>query len=71
VSPTAAYWSPTVLREDTRIPARTTDLTSYEFHSPIGEPVVVEARLIVRRAFRPLADQKGWDVPDILITMWP
>ena len=34
---------------------------------PLGGPVGVEARLIFRRAFKLLADQRGWDVPDILM----
>ena len=68
VSPTAAYWNPTVLREDTRIPALVTDVTHYEFRAPSqGQEVVVEAKLIFRRAFKLLAEQKGWDIPDILM----
>ncbi|MEE8362525.1 MAG: hypothetical protein V3S18_00480, partial [Dehalococcoidia bacterium] len=68
VSPTPAYWNPTVLVEDTRIPARATDTTRYEFRAPAGAgPVTISARLIFRRAFKELAEQKGWDDPDILM----
>ncbi len=68
VSPTAAYWNPTVLREDTRIPAKTTDVTNYEFLVPSSSgEVVIETKLVFRRAFKSLAEQKGWDVPDILM----
>jgi hypothetical protein len=69
VSPTAAYWNPTVLREDTRIPAHGQDLSTYEFRAPphTEGPVHVTARLIFRRAFQTLIQQKTWDVPDILM----
>jgi len=68
VSPTAAYWRQTRLRSDTRIPAKETDVTHYEFRAPNGGgPVTVKARLIFRRAFKTLANQKSWNVPDILM----
>ena len=69
VSPTAAYWNPTVLREDTRIPALGRDVSEYEFVAPcdVG-PVRVTAQLIFRRAFKSLAKQKGWNTDDILMT---
>jgi nitrate/TMAO reductase-like tetraheme cytochrome c subunit len=68
VAPTAAYWNPTVLREDTRIPALASDVANWGFEEPsIGGPVKVTARLIFRRAFRALQKQKSWDTPDILM----
>ena len=67
ISPTAAYWRQTVLREDTRIPALATDVTYYEFLAPEGGPVTIEAKLIFRRAFKLLMDQKSWDSPEILM----
>jgi hypothetical protein len=68
VSPTAAYWNPTVLREDTRIPALGQDVSEYEFAAPsdVGS-VKVSARLIFRRAFKSLARQKNWNTDDILM----
>ncbi|MEE8443469.1 MAG: hypothetical protein V3S37_06945 [Dehalococcoidia bacterium] len=50
------------------LPARATDVTQYEFLAPPfpGE-VNIEVELIFRRAFKSLAQQKGWDVPDILM----
>ena len=45
---------------DTRIPALATDTTRYAFRAPTGGRVRVRARLIYRRAFRALADAKGW-----------
>ncbi len=68
VSPTVAYWRPTVLRSDTRIPAQAVDSTDYEFRlPPDGGPVVVTAKLVFRRAFRQLAVQKAWNTPDVLM----
>lgn len=67
VAPSAAYWRQTVIREDTRIPARATDMTRYQFRAPESGPAIVEARLVFRRAFKPLSDVKGWQVPDIVM----
>jgi mono/diheme cytochrome c family protein len=68
VSPTAAYWRQTRLKADTRIPAKGVDITHYEFRAPReGGPVAIKARLLFRRAFKKLADQKSWNVPDILM----
>lgn len=68
VSPTAAYWSPTVLREDTRIPALGKDVSEYDFLAPAaGGAVRVAANLFFRRAFRQLSNWKQWNDPDILM----
>ena len=68
VAPSIAYWRQTKIIEDNRIAARKTDSSSYEFQAPSGDgPVTVTARLIFRRAFKQLAEQKGWDNPDILM----
>ena len=46
---------------DNRIPALTTDTTSYTFSPPPGGgDIAVRARLIYRRSFRFLTDAKGW-----------
>ncbi len=66
VSPTAAYWNPTDIASDTRIAARETDRSRYEFAAN-GGPVTIEATLIFRRAFKELAEHKGWDDPDIVM----
>ncbi len=68
VSPTIAYWRQTTILSDNRLGARKTDLSNYEFKtSEGGGPVTVTAKLIFRRAFIALSEQKGWDVPDILM----
>jgi mono/diheme cytochrome c family protein len=68
ISPTAAYWNPTILREDSRIPALGSDVTHYEFRAPpAGGPVHVNAKLIFRRAFKSLGEMKSWGTRDILM----
>jgi hypothetical protein len=66
-APTGAYWRPVTVVEDTRLAALTTDTTRYTFDAPADEVVTVDVRLIFRRAFAELAQQKGWDDPDILM----
>ena len=68
VWPTIAYWNPTRVREDTRIPARATDVTRYVFEAPAEPgPVRLQGRLVFRRAFRELARRKKWRDADITI----
>jgi hypothetical protein len=67
-TPSFAYWRPTRLISDNRIPALATDESSYAFALPLDtEGVTVEARLYLRRAFITLMDLKAWDTPDILM----
>jgi len=66
VTPTGAYWNPTRLVSDNRIPAMGSDTTRYVFESKPGK-ILVSVELLFRRAFLELMDQKGWDVPDILM----
>lgn len=66
--PTYAYWRPTLLVSDNRIPALDTDETTYVFAIPTGtDGVNVAVRLYLRRAFIELMDLKGWNTPDILM----
>jgi hypothetical protein len=65
ISPTGAYWNPTRVLSDNRIPALGSDTTRYRFAMPDDGPVGVEVRLLFRRAFLELMAQKEWDVPDI------
>jgi hypothetical protein len=67
-SPTGAYWNPTRVLSDNRIPALETDSTSYRFSAPKEGPVTLEVELVFRRAFIELIEQKGWDAPDIIIS---
>ncbi len=70
VTPTGAYWNPTRVLSDNRIPAMGSDTTAYVFEtSEVSKTseVYVVVKLIFRRAFIELMDQKGWDVPDIVM----
>jgi hypothetical protein len=67
IMPSGAYWNPTRVVEDTRIPALETATSTYVFEAPDAGEVTIEAELIFRRAFYELMAQKGWDVPDILM----
>jgi hypothetical protein len=65
--PTSAFWRPTTIVEDSRLAAMTTDTTQYTFDAPAGKVVTINVRLIYRRAFYQLEQQKGWNDPDILM----
>jgi len=65
--PTAAYWTPTIVVSDNRIPALGSDTSVYEFAAPPSGTVNVEAMLIFRRAFWDLMQAKRWDTPDIVM----
>lgn len=70
VTPTGAYWNPTRVIEDTRLPAFETRTSTYIFTIPEpgeGNTVTIEARLVFRRAFYDLMQQKDWNTPDILM----
>lgn len=67
ISPSAAYWNPTRVLSDNRIAAFATDISTYTFATPASGSVHVEVTLLFRRAFIELMDQKGWDVPDIVM----
>jgi hypothetical protein len=67
VSPTGAYWNPTRLVSDNRIPAMGCDTTRYVFKAPKDREVSINIELLFRRAYIELMDQKGWDAPDILM----
>ncbi len=71
VAPTGAYWNPTRILSDNRIPALGSDTTVYIFQASevLGEhsEVSIVVKLLFRRAFIELMDLKGWDVPDIVM----
>ena len=65
--PTAAYWRPISIVEDTRLAALATDTQQFTFLLPTGTPANVRVRVVFRRTFEALAQQKGWADPDILM----
>jgi mono/diheme cytochrome c family protein len=66
ISPTAAYWNPVRVVEDTRLPALASDELTHRFESRRGE-IVVSAQLIFRRALPKIAQQKGWPLEDVIM----
>jgi hypothetical protein len=67
VSPTGAYWNPTKVLTDNRIPAMQSDITAYTFASPGNGEVQIQVRLLFRRTFMQLIEQKGWEIADIMM----
>ena len=67
VSPSGAYWNHTVILSDNRLPAMGSDQTQYVFAAPATGSVDLAARLLFRRAFITLSDQKSWPLTDILM----
>ncbi len=65
--PTAAYWRPVSIVADTRLAAFATDTSRYTFAAPAVSAVTIKAHLFFRRAFQQLAEQKGWNDPDIVM----
>jgi len=66
-TPTAAYWRPVTVVEDTRLSALSTDSQTFVFDLPAGMSADVQVRVIFRRTCQNLSDQKGWTDPDILM----
>jgi hypothetical protein len=66
VVPTGAYWNPTRIVQDNRIAAFATDTSEYRFRAEPGS-CRIDVTLLFRRAFIELAEQKGWDTPDIVM----
>jgi hypothetical protein len=67
-SPVVNYWKQTLIVSDNRIPALGTDISTYTFDIPeSGGEITITAKLVFRRIFQSIADQKGWDIPDFLM----
>ena len=67
VVPSSAYWNPVRVHSDTRLKPFEVDENEYVFRAPEGGGVQVQVKLIYRRAFKELMDQKVWEFPDIVI----
>jgi hypothetical protein len=67
VTPTAAYWNPTRVVSDNRIPTFGSDSATYTFNAPVQGDASIQVRLLYRRAFIQLMDWKSWAVPDIVM----
>jgi hypothetical protein len=64
------FWRRNRILVDNRIPPKGTDESTFSFSVPKEfSQLRVKAQLIYRRAFKPLADFKGWNLPDITLAM--
>jgi len=62
------YWKRTIVLEDSRLPPRGVYNQIFKFETGEGmHKAVVKARLIYRKAFKPLAIYYGWDLKDVVI----
>jgi hypothetical protein len=68
ISPSGAYWNPTRILSDNRLAAFASDTSTYTFAAPLSGEINVQVKLIFRRAFIELADQKGWEMNDIIMS---
>jgi len=67
VFPTGAYWNHTELVSDNRLAAFATDTTTFTFAGNDRKNAIITVKLLYRRAFIELMEQKKWDVPDIVM----
>lgn len=65
ISPTGAYWNPTRIVEDTRLPALATSQTQYVFAASDHAPFHINVHVVLRRAFADIMESKGWTMPDM------
>jgi mono/diheme cytochrome c family protein len=70
ISPTAAYWNPVQVVEDTRLAPFQEDYSQYRFQAPEQGPATIQVQLIFRRAFIEIAEMKGWGVEDLVLQVW-
>jgi hypothetical protein len=64
----APQWRQTRILSDNRIAAFAIDTSYYYFRAPSSsQRVTIEARLLFRRFFKPWMDEKGFEIPDIVM----
>lgn len=65
--PTGAYWDHTEIVSDNRLAAFAADRTQFAFVKTGRKNAIVSVKLLYRRAFITLMEQKNWNVPDIVM----
>ncbi|MBI4552098.1 MAG: hypothetical protein HY710_07530 [Candidatus Latescibacteria bacterium] len=61
-------WQATKIAADTRIRPKATDTSVYRFAVPPNAgTITIQTQLLYRRAYKPLADIKGWKLNDLLV----
>lgn len=66
-TPTAAFWREAAVVADTRLQPFAPAQSRYTFAAPAATNATVQVKLIYRRAFQQLMEQKGWSDPDIML----
>lgn len=67
-APVVSYWKQALIESDNRIPALESSISDYKFALPANaDRIEIEAVLIFRRLFQPLADAKGLSNPDFIM----
>jgi hypothetical protein len=67
-APVVSYWRQTLIASDNRLPALSSDRSTYSFETPdAGGQVTITAELRFRRAPWAILEAKGWDRPDIVM----
>jgi hypothetical protein len=67
ISPTGAYWNPTRLVSDNRLAPFETNANTFTFSASETGKFTITVTLLYRRAFIELKQQKGWDLPDLVM----
>ncbi len=65
--PTGAYWDHTVIVSDNRLAALAADREEFAFEITGRKNAIVSVKLLYRRAFITLMEQKKWNTPDIVM----
>ncbi len=66
ISPVVSYWKPTLIAQDTRIPAGAAVTGTWRYPDP-GGTVHVTAELRFRRLFEPIAGRYGWSLGEMIM----
>ena len=61
------FWRHSYIESDNRIAPSASDISKYQFEIPKAKFATVTVTLIYRKAFKPLANWKGWDLKDTII----
>jgi hypothetical protein len=67
ISPSGSYWNPTRVIEDTRLGPFDKSESTFNFNAPEEGEIEIVVKVLLRRAFIDLMDQKGWTDPDMIM----
>jgi YVTN family beta-propeller protein len=64
--PVASYWRPTLIRDDSRLAALASRTARFRFSTSLSGGRV-QATLVFRRLFQPIARRYGWQIEDLVL----